>query len=402
MRLLLSSVFFISLLFPCSFPAAGMVNEFTLNGSVKSLNLHVEGASQLYDPVTFSTNSLRLDLSGPLTAKIAGEFSLVQQLLWSTRPEATSLPDYRLNRFIDLEKNWHEDEHLSGQIQVDRFNFHGDIGRTSWGLGRQAIGFGRISLFSPLDVIAPFPPDAIDIDVRPGVDAIRLAHYFGMAGQLGLVTVLGDEHRHNSYLLTAGENINKIDLLALAGRLRGRNMVGIGLAGEIGKIGIKGEASWYLRANGQQPFADIQEHFAVAALEGWYRFDNGLILISEYLFNGFGRDNPLDYPLVAASAPVREGLGFLLARHYLLLGPSYQFHPLVTFNGLLIYNMDDQSSLLRPQLIFSLSDNLQLDIFWTLMNGKKADFDPRVRLPRVRSEFGSLGDSGGVFLRCFF
>ena len=402
MKLLFLPAIFICCTFFCSLSSAEQMNGLTINGSVKSFNLHMEGSPMFNDPVAFSSNRLRLDLSATLTKKIVAEISLDQRLLWTNAPAAVSLPDYRLNRFVDLEKTWHENEHLSGQLQVDRFNLHGDVGQTSWSVGRQAIGFGRISLFSPLDVIAPFPPDAIDIDVRPGVDAIKLTHYFGMAGQLGGVTVLGDEQRHNSYLVSAGENINEIDLLVLAGRLRGRNMVGAGLAGELGKVGIKGEMSCYQGVDVRQPSGDLQDDFIIAALEGWYRFENGLVLIGEYLFNGYGRDDPRDYPLVAASAPVREGLGFLLARHYLLLGPSYQFHPLVTFNGLVIYNIDDQSRLLRPQLKFSLADNLQMDIFWTVTHGKKADYELTAQQPVVRSEFGSAGDSGGVFLHWYF
>jgi hypothetical protein len=151
-----------------------------------------------------------------------------------------------------------------------------------------------------------------------------------------------------------------------------------------------------------QPGGDLQDHFGIAALEAWYRFDNGLVLIGEYLFNGYGSKRPQNYQRVAASAPIQEGLGFLLARHYLLLGPSYQFHPLVTFNGLVILNIEDRSSMLRPQLVFSLVDNFQLDIFWTFTTGRKIEVAPLTAVPVIRSEFGSVGESGGFFLRWYF
>ncbi len=194
--------------------------------------------------------------------------------------------------------------------QVDRLNIHVEQGLFSWTLGRQALGFGRISLFSPLDVIAPFPPDALDVDVRPGVDALKMNRYFGFAGHLGGIIVLGDEKQHNSYLLAAGENIGKVDILFLGGRLRGRSMVGLGLAGEIGKVGVKSEVSWYRGNDIDHPRGDRKRHYSVAALEGWYRFDNGLVLLGEYLFNGLGTLDPGLYPAVAESAPLREGLGF--------------------------------------------------------------------------------------------
>ncbi len=307
-----------------------------------------------------------------------------------------------MNRHFDLQKNWHEGERFSGQLQVDRLNIHGESGGFNWFFGRQAIGFGRISLFSPLDIIAPFPPDAIDVDVRPGVDAIRATRYFGMAGQLGGMAVFGAEKKDNSYLLTLGENFRSVDFLAIGGRFRGRSMVGIGLAGELGKVGLKAEISWYQGIDINRPQGDLYDDFGIAAVEGWYRFDNRLVLLGEYLFNGVGSDNPSKYPLVARSAPITEGLSFLLARHYLLLGSSYQFHPLVTANGLLIYNIEDHSSLIRPQLVVSLADNLQLDLFWVITTGRKEQLYPLPQLPVIRSEFGSAGDSGGLLLRWYF
>lgn len=382
--------------------AATTLNDITIHGSLKSSNLYIENFPHADQDGVLSSDRIRLDLTGDLSNRFDFEFSLDHQLLWVSRTGVVSLADDSVNRRVDLQKNWNEGGRFSGQLQVDRFNIHGEVGGFNWSLGRQAIGFGRISLFSPLDIIAPFPPDAIDVDVRPGVDAIKATRYFGMAGQFGGIAVFGSEKDNNSYLLTLGENFKSVDFLAIGGRLRGRSMVGVGLAGELGKLGLKTELSWYQGREVSQPQGDLYADFGIAAVEGWYRFDNGLVLLGEYLFNGVGSDNPNEYSLVATSAPITEGLSFLLARHYLLLGPSYQFHPLVTANGLLIYNIEDHSSLIRPQLVISLADNLQLDLFWATTTGKKSQLHPLTQLPVTRSEFGSRGDSGGLLLRWYF
>ena len=376
--------------------------NLSLDGSLKSFNLYTDNFSAAGHEVVLLSDRIRFDLTGSLTQQLDFEFSLDQQLLWASRAGVAILTKDSVNRRLDLQKNWNENRRFSGQTQVDRLNIRGESGGFDWSFGRQAIGFGRISLFSPLDIIAPFPPDAIDIDVRPGVDAIRTSRYFGMAGQLGGIAVFGAGKKYNSYLLTLGENFNGVDFLALGGRLRGRSMLGVGVAGELGKLGVKTELSWYQGQNVDQPQGDLYADFVIAALEGWYRFDNGLVLLGEYLFNGVGSDNPQEYPLVATSAPIAEGLSFLLARHYLLLGPSYQLHPLVTINGLLIYNIEDHSSLIRPQFVISLADNLQLDLFWAVTTGQKTQIHPRTRLPVIRSEFGSTGNSGGLLLRWYF
>ncbi|MDX2480277.1 MAG: hypothetical protein QNK24_08060 [Desulfuromusa sp.] len=381
---------------------AKTLDDVSIHGSLKSLNLYIENFPHADQDGGLSSDRVRFDLTGRLANHYDLELSLEQQLLWTSRTGVVELADDSVNRRFDLHKNWNKNNRLSGQLQVDRLNVQGDSGGFHWVFGRQAIGFGRISLFSPLDIIAPFPPDAIDVDVRPGVDAIRTTRYFGMAGQVGGIAVFGAEKKYNSYLLTLGENYKNIDLLAIGGGLRGRPMFGVGLAGEVGPVGIKAEISWYQGKDVAQPQGDLYDDFGIAAVEGWYRFDNGLVLIGEYLFNGVGSDNPNEYPLVATSAPITEGLSFLLARHYLLLGPSYQFHPLVTANGLLIYNIEDHSSLMRPQLSISLADNLALDLFWAITTGQKSQLHPLTHLPVILSEFGSAGDSGGLLLRWYF
>ena len=377
-------------------------NEVLLGGSLKSLNLYLEPPSGSGHEGWLVSERLRLDLTTRLLAAYSFEFSIEQQLLWSEPPELISLPEDSPNRVVALGKSWNRNQRTETQLQVDRLNLHGEVQNLQWTLGRQAIGFGRIGLFSPLDVIAPFPPDALDVDVRPGVDAIKVVHYFGLAGQIGGIAVFGDQSQHHSYLLTFTENLANIDVLVLTGSLRDRQLLGGGLAGEIGLLGVKAEASWYQGQRVGEPGGDLHERFVQGALESWYRFDNGLVLIMEYLYNGVGVGHPEDYPRVAASAPLTEGLSFLLGRHYLLVAPTYDIHPLVTASGLLICNLEDSSGLVRPQLAVSLADNLQLDLFWSFVWGRKSETDPLVGFPVVRSEFGSAGGGGGLLLRWYF
>ncbi|PLX96663.1 MAG: hypothetical protein C0622_14435 [Desulfuromonas sp.] len=402
MRVLIGSLLALWLAAAVPAAAADLLDGVDISGSLKSLSVYSADASPFTAETVFSLNGLRLDLNPRLSDVVSAEVSFAQQLLWTSRPELVSLSGNQVNRVADLETVWRQGEHFSGLTQIDRLNIRGETENLFWALGRQAIGFGRITLFSPLDVIAPFPPDALDVDIRPGVDALRVNYYFGKAGQVGGAVVFGDDKEHNSYLLTAGENVYNIDLLLLVGSLRGRNMVGFGIAGELGKLGVKLEGSWYRGTEVGRLGGDPCSRFAIAAVEGWYRFDNGLVLLAEYLYNGYGAEEPADYLTVATSAPLDEGLGFLLGRHYLLLGPSYQLHPLVTLNGLVIYNIEDCSALVRPQLAISLGDNTQLDLFWGVTTGRGATRDSLTQLPVMQSEFGSAGDSGGVLLRWYF
>ena len=373
-----------------------------LNGSLKSLNFYSENYAGPDTDGGLLVEHARLDLQATLPAAVLLELAVDQQQLWANRRGISISGDSPANRRFDLDKSWGEGGRSGGLLQLDRLNLHTEALGAQWTFGRQAIGFGRISLFSPLDVIAPFAPDVLDAEVRPGVDAFRGVRYFGLAGQLGGTLVLGDERRHNSYLLTFGENVAGVDVLLLAGRLRGRPMAGIGLAGELGNVGLKGEVARYRGTAVGQPGGDLYGSFTIAALESWYRFDNGLVLLAEYLRNGSGGDRPQEYPLIQASAPYREGLSFLSGQNYLLFGPSYDLHPLVTLNGLVIWNLDDDSLLLRPQLTLSLADNLQLDLFWGWGIGGRTRVVGDSGRALVRSEFGALGNSGAMLLRWYF
>lgn len=53
-------------------------------------------------------------------------------------------------RVIDLTESWGANHGVSGQLQIDRLCLSGQSTHLEWAVGRQAIGFGRILLVSPL------------------------------------------------------------------------------------------------------------------------------------------------------------------------------------------------------------------------------------------------------------
>lgn len=394
----------VALLLGAPVPAAraALLQGHVVSGQLKTLNLAYAKApvSPLQDGF-FSASSLRLELQGKLGESFELEFAVDSLLLYSDPPEQLGLPIDSANRRLDLEQSWNRGGYWSNQSGIDRLSIKGSLADFDWQAGRQAIGFGRIALFSPLDVVAPFAPTALDTDIRLGVDALHGVGYFGLGGQLGGTLVFGDAEDQNSYLLSFSANHRGIDLLGIGGSLRERQLIGLGLAGSLGPLGVKGEISHYSGKHSGQPGGDLWDDFEIAAIELWYRFDRGLVLLAEYLYNGAGATDPADYPAAARAATVSEGLSFLLGRQYLLLGPSWELHPLVTLSGLLIRNLADDSTLLRPQIQLSLGDNLSLDLFYALNFGKSPQpLTPALAVPR--SEFGAVGDSGGLLLRWYF
>ena len=308
-------------------------------------------------------------MQADLPHSLALETALESGLLATHPADLVSIPDNNGNRALDLTDTWGEGNAVSAQVQIDRLSLSGRSNHFEWAVGRQAIGFGRILLASPLDIIAPFAPDAIDTEIRPGIDAIKVQGYFGPSTEIGGYAVLGDRLGDSSGLVSYSTNTGGTDILGIAGSLRDRPIVGFGVAGDVGGLGLKAEVACYAGKHVSRPDGDLHHFFAIAALECWYRFGSGLVLTGQYLYNGAGADRPDDYMQALESAPIKEGLSFLLGQHYLLLAPSYEIHPLATLSGLIIVNLQDHSCLLRPALDISLSDNLSLMIFWALNLG---------------------------------
>jgi hypothetical protein len=329
------------------------------------------------------------------------EAALDYQFVWQNRSNFATSTQPGFNRKLDLEKSWRHGDDNSSLLQLDRLNLQWREGNIDAIIGRQAIGFGRIILFSPLDIISPFAPYAIDTDIRPGVDAVKAVYHYRLDGQIGLISVWGEEKNYNSILATWTDNYAGIDILSIGGELRGREMFGLGLAGNLGEIGIKAEISFYQGKKSDQ-LQDLYDSFSVAGFEAWYRFENGISLIAQYLYNGPGADDPANYPQVINSAAFQEGLTYLLGQHYLLAAPSYEVHPLVTIQGLLIYNFDDRSSLIRPSFEISLSDNTSVESFLNWYTGESPETISALNKTIPRSEFGLYGNGGGIFLTWYF
>jgi len=373
-----------------------------VSGSLRNLSQVIASSPLLDRGMTLSATTLRLETRQSLTGSVEAEAALENLWLY-TNPAGLVSPDSDPpNNQVDLTGTWREGERWSTRLHVDRLVLYGNSGPWRWAAGRQPYGFGSIVMVSPLDVIAPFPPSAIDTEYRPGIDALRIDRATSRGDLLGAVAVFDDDSGQSSYLASGSFNRKGVDLLLLAGDLRERLMGGVGLAGSLGGLGIKGELAWYDGKNVGTAGGDLYGDFPIGAVELWYRFANDLIVLAEYLYNGAGSEDPHRYLETASSAPYREGLSTLLGKNYLLLAPSYELHPLLSLALLGIWNLDDDSYLVRPQVALSLGDNLALEVSHTLNRGEKPATGPLPGTVIPRSEFGLVGDSSAIYLRWYF
>lgn len=378
--------------------------DVSVGGFVKSTNVSVQPSAVNAGNGFYSYNEQRVYLKGTPDQYFDYEVAVENGLMLSDSA-IDRISRYRtrdVNRRLDMDATLRNGRYHEDVAEVDRlmFSLHDEDNELS--LGRQAVGFGRMALVSPLDVVQPFSPDALDTDTRSGVDAVRAVRYFGLGGQVGGTVVMGDGDSNNSYLLTGSYNAAGVDILGIAGRLRSRDMAGIGLAGDVHGVGLKAEFVQYRGRKRTDDPGDLYDSFPIAGVEAWYRFDNGLELLAEYLYNGAGAGSPDGYADASASASMQEGMTSLAGQQYILARPSYELHPLVTLQVLGIWNLKDQSALIRPELDISLSDNIQLQAFVGINTGPGLHDGAASLVPEPRSEFGSINNYGGFSLKYYF
>ncbi|MBN2646008.1 MAG: hypothetical protein JXR59_11125 [Desulfuromonadaceae bacterium] len=329
-----------------------------------------------------------LDSSGGLEA--AGSVTLIRHNRFLADTEVSS------SRIVDLTDRQEVDDQHTLLFDFDRLNLRFQMSQQEFCIGRQTAGFGRITLTSPLDLIAPFAPDALVSDIRPGIDALRWQYFLPGNQSLQAMGVFGEKPADHSYLLSYEALGSSVDVLLVGGSLSGRPVCGYGVAGQWHGLGIKGEVCHYHRSPREQGRQDLHRHFTQAGVEVDGQLAQGLVLAVEYFYNGVGSRRPQDAPELWQSAFYQQQRGYLTGCHYLLGRLGYECHPLVQLGTLWIWNLDDRSLLLQPTLHASLADDLSLDFFVAIGWGHRSSS------AYPASEFGGRGPASALLVSCFF
>lgn len=117
----------------------------------------------------------------------------------------------------------------------------------------------------------------------------------------------------------------------LAGRFRYGHAVGADLSGQLGGLGLRGEAAM------TRPFSSSAYGRVLLGVD--YGFRNTLTLTAELYFNGQGVSDPAGYDFAA----VLQGSTLNVARHYGAVAVSYQVTPLAKLTLYSVVNADDWS-----------------------------------------------------------
>jgi hypothetical protein len=444
-----SAAFLVGLLL-CASPALafwsaeGEGHSLELGGSLRTFAFALDTSDHALlfgeesDVEGLSDTILRLTAEGRAGGSGSYEVHLVQDFIFVTAPAAAGagaigIADTTARyRALDLSWTWLEEEDFEATLFLDRLNGGGGLGRTDLRLGRQAINFSQAWFWNPLDIFLAFDPEAFDRSYKPGVDALKADVSLGPFSSLTLVAAAGNElvivpaddglrvravdfseeaWYGSAVMARAITSRRHWDLALQGGKVYGGWQVGGGFSGEVGPVGLRGEATYLFASDGGEALlpdpssetglraVELIDDHGMVVLGADHRFQNSLYLNAEYFYNGAGAAP--DYALAIARVAVGETTN--LGEHYIGLLASYEFYPILTGQLSWIHSFDDGSGLLSPVFSWSVADEAEC-LFGAILGfgdrpGSRTSADG-TEYPELQSEFGSY--PGTYFIELVF
>ena len=304
-------------------------------------------------------NRLRLEWKGQVRPHVGFEVQYDNEVLLGdylrTRQFAaeSALPR---GTYWDLESVYARGDRVQARHRLHRANVTLSTGATDIRAGRQRIAWGTGRFWSPLDLLNPVSPTALEPGERQGVDAVLVEHKRSAVSRIS--AVYAPVHGRRDYLLAQWhDNRSAVDYSVTAGQAPEGTLFGVDVAGQAGGAGIRAEWTVTRTANRATPHR---------VLLGWdYAFANTLTLGAELFFDGSGSSDPSHYQLAALLAGQRQ----TVARHYAGLYLSCELTPLFKTQNWLASDLDDRSWYLSPRLVYSATGSLEVSVGAQLFGG---------------------------------
>jgi len=254
-------------------------------------------------------------------------------------------------------------------------------------LGRQVLSWGNGLFYSPMDLVNPFDPAAVDTEYKVGDDMLYSQYLFDNGNDVQFAYVARRDLIDGEF--DSGESTAAIKyhgsvggaefdvLLAQSYR---DTVVGFGGSRNVGG------SVWTADAVLSRTDNDTYAQFVTNLTYSWNWFDRNMSGAIEYFFNGFGQHSNAYDPSSLANNPdlldrVTRGEVFSIGRHYLAGSVTVELTPLWTVTPTLLASLSDPSGLLQLVTNYSMADNL------TFLGSINVPIGPR------GSEFGGI-DAG--------
>lgn len=267
-------------------------------------------------------------------------------------------------RLFDLTEVIHDEGRNAVIHRLDRFSVAYTSEKAVARFGRQALSWGNGLFYSPMDLVNPFDPTAIDTEFKTGDDMIYLQYLRDSGDDVqGAVVfrrnpVTGDVAADEGtvalkYHAFAGGNEYDI----LIAESYGVTVFGIGGVFSIGGAVLRGDVVVTNTADGAR--VQVVTNLGYS----WIWGGRNVSGVLEVYFNGFGQHGgKYDPASLAANPELLERLArreiFALGRYYVAGSLSVEMSPLWTVTPTILANLGDSSGLLQLVTQYSVSDNM--------------------------------------------
>lgn len=304
---------------------------------------------------------LTFDVAWQLTASVVSDPKFAAgSSLSNTIAGASSLQGAQ-RRLVDLDPVLTQSGGLRVEHQLDRLSLRVALPFGDLTVGRQVLSWGTGRVWNPTDVLSPFPPTAVDREVRRGFDAARLAIALGATTQLDVLYLPQRRAADNGGVVRFQTNVAGWDGAVSFGKYVSDLLVGLDVVGDVGPVSVHGEAAYTIGLAGlgvAGQAVTVSEHFLRAVVGGEWRPHEKVTLGAEYHFNGFGAASAQDYLAKLSSPRVTRGEVFGAGRHGAALMVVWQAHDLAGVSLVALANLQDPSALLIPSLEWSFAQNV--------------------------------------------
>ncbi|MGB7451414.1 MAG: hypothetical protein WBM36_04725 [Lysobacterales bacterium] len=269
-------------------------------------------------------------------------------------------------RWFNLTHALHDKGKNATLVRLDRLTVGYTGDKTVVRFGRQAISWGNGLLFTPMDILNPFDPAAVDREYKTGDDMLYGQYLLDNGNDVQAVGVVrrnpvnGDIEYDQSSLAVKYHGFwgsNEFDVL-LAEHY-GETVLGLGASTDRGGAVWRADLVWN----------DTGSNYVISGVAGvsysGVSADRNWTGFLEYYYNGFGMADG-DYSAAAlAENPellkrLARGEVFNLGRHYLGASVTVEMTPLLNLTPNMFINLTDPSALAQLVLSYDWKQDIQL------------------------------------------
>jgi hypothetical protein len=250
--------------------------------------------------------------------------------------------------------------------ELDRASFVYQTGKTNLTIGRQAVGWGRGTIFSAVDIFAPFTPLEINREWRRGVDAARADIKISDTASVDMVTAWGPSWDQSALGIRLRGFWGPVDAELLFAKRATDYMYGVTSSAAIGDFEAHGEFAVF-QTPGDVPSPGLfGDHSmvpkAVLGLSNNFDIGAGLKILLEYHYSGFGASDPKQLPARLAtpafSNRVQRGDTQILGRQALALQAAYTFNERWSATFEVLQSLTDLSGVLLPSVSWDFTEKM--------------------------------------------